>query len=135
MDEADIADVVRHLVEKERRAAPVYERVLEVGLAQLPALLRRQLGEHRRVGRRLPGLATAKLVHQTRQVRELTRAINLGVRGQDLLDEGGTRTWHADDKDRIRSRAAKAAPRGEELGRAHLRLALHGADREVRPRV
>src|SRR6185437_978988 len=52
-------------------------------------------------------------------VRQLLRALDLRVRGEDLLEQRRARARQPDDEYRIRTRAAPALAGGEELSRAH----------------
>ena len=49
-------------------------------------------------------------------IRQFARAMDLGVRGEDLLDEGRSRPRHADDENRPRIGIAPATPVVEKFG-------------------
>ncbi len=74
-------------------------------------------------------------MHQARDVRQLHRAVNRGMGGEDLLDQGRAGPRHAHNEDRIGTRATHAAPRLEEFPRADLLLALHGLNQGLRVAV
>ena len=116
MDEADIAEVGRHLVDKERRPLPVDQGVLKIDAPHLLEFVARQPGQDSRIMGRSPGArAVAELLHQLLDVRQLERAVDQAVRGEDLFDECGARPRHADHEDRVGSRAAPAGPLAEEV--------------------
>src|SRR5207302_8778372 len=136
VDQADVAEVVRHLVDEVRLIRAVHARVRDVFLAEAQPLRRGEIREQRRVARRgIPVLASAQLLNHARNVRELHRALDLRVRGEDLLDEGRPGARQPDDEDRIRPLAAAARAGGEEFAGAEARLQaetpLHGAEIEA----
>src|SRR6267142_1187936 len=89
VDEPDVAEVVRHLVDEKRLGGAEHPRVLEVLFPGSPQLLCAELHEHPRVARfRLIVLASLQVVDEPRYVRELHRALDLRMRGQDLFDQG-----------------------------------------------
>src|ERR1700686_1988803 len=123
VDQAEVPEVVRHLVDEEGLAGAEHPRVLGVLLAEGPQLIRVEPRQHRRVARpRFVGLASLQVVHEPRDVRELHRALHQRVRGEYLFDQGRSGARQADDEDRVRPVAAEALPGCEEFGGADLRL-------------
>src|SRR4029077_19947662 len=88
VNEADMAEVVRHLVDEVRLIRAVDARVRDVLLPQAQPRRRSEIGDERRVARRgIAVLASAQLLDHARNVRELHGALDLRVRGEDLFDE------------------------------------------------
>src|SRR5437763_12333747 len=136
VDQADVAEVVRHLVDEVRLTGAVHARVRDVFLAEAEPLRRGEIREQRRVAcRGIPVLASAQLLNHARNVRELHRALDLRVRGEDLLDEGRPGARQPDDEDRIRPLAPPACAGGEEFAGSEAclqaEIALHGAEIEA----
>src|ERR1700681_964113 len=88
VDQAEVPEVVWHLVDEERLARAEHPRVLEVLLAEGPQLIRAELRQHARVVRfRLIVLPSLQVVDQPRDLRELHGAFHLRMRGQNLFDQ------------------------------------------------
>ena len=123
MDQPQVTKVVRHLVDEEGLARPVYPRVGEIALAERRELLSGHVVENARIARiaRIR-LAAAQVIRDLLDIRELLRSLDLRVRGKDLLDERRSRAGQADDENRIGARRSPSAPPREELGVAELDL-------------
>ena len=110
--------VVRHLVDEQRRAAAA----LDAGVFQiLPAVSGRLRGGHprqRRIigARRRIGFAPVQVLGHRDDVGQLHRAFHLRMAGQDLLEQSGAGTRHAEDEDRIAVGHAEIGTFGEERG-------------------
>src|SRR4029077_2084711 len=89
VNQPDVEEVVTHLVDEVR--AP--EQAMRTGLPQVALPQRGELGAtETRNGlgvdrRRVPG---AELAREGRDVRQLARTLDLGVAGEDLLEQGRT---------------------------------------------
>src|SRR5262249_22171246 len=77
VDEADVTQVVRHLVDEERRSLAVDTRILDIRLPHLPEFLGPQVCQDCRVTRRLIRIPVTELMHQPRDVWQLERAVDL----------------------------------------------------------
>jgi hypothetical protein len=94
VNQAEVAEVVGHLVDEVRLAAAIRGGVREIFLPERTQLLGCELGEHRRVARlEVAALPALQLLHQARNVRQLRGAFHARVRGEDLLDEGRPGAW------------------------------------------
>src|SRR5262249_40929711 len=133
MNQADVPEVVRHLVDEERLAGAEHLRVREVLLAVAAQIFERQLVEHVRIARRLAQLLSAvEPMDETRNIRELHRALDLRVRRQDLLEQRRAGARQADDEDRVRRLTSPAATLPEEIRRAHFGRELAGTLEHIR---
>ena len=94
VDQADMHPVVGQLVDEERLVALALDAgAFEIFLAQRAQFVWLDTVQ--------PALARADPGGECRDVGQFHRAFNLAVAGQDLLDQGRTRTRHADNEDRI----------------------------------
>ena len=82
--------------------------------------------------RRRVRVSIAKLVHQAGNVRELESAVDPGVGGEDLLEQGRAGTRHTYNKDGIRERASHTRARSKKFTGAHQRLTPHGLNEGLR---
>ena len=89
VDEPDVREVVRHLVDEERRRRFALDaRLREIPLAERAQLVRGELLERARIGGAVRARgARADHARQHRDVGQLHGAFDLRVRGEDLLDE------------------------------------------------
>src|SRR5690242_4162576 len=111
MDQTDVPEVVRHLVSEARPTAEtVPARVAQVFLAEAAKILRAHAREYRGILR----VAPVQRRHDARHVGELSRAFDLRVRGQNLLDQRGAGAGQADDEDRIPARRSAVSVTGKE---------------------
>ena len=123
VDQADVAEIVRHLVDEERLAGAVDLGVRQIGLAQLAGVLGRQVRERGGIaGIVMVGVAALQAQHDALDIRQLLGALDLGMRGQDLFEQGGARPGQAEDEDRVRARIAPVGALVEESAGADLAL-------------
>src|SRR6516162_2432430 len=116
VDQADVPEVVRHLVDEEGLAGTIDARAGKVFLAELAEILRRERREHARVARIiLLGAEAPQAAHDLLHVRQLLGAFDLRVRGQDLLEQRRARARKPDDEDGLAARMAPTRAAGEEL--------------------
>ena len=118
MNQADVPEIVRHLVDEEGPTVAAIDAGLgQKTLAHGADLRRRQpmgrLGLNRQAARRI---APEQFAGVTADLGQLLRPLHLGMRGQDLFDQGRTRTRQPQDEDRIGLRQAPSLARGEEVG-------------------
>src|SRR5262249_23275293 len=110
LDEPEMPEVVRHLVDEERLAAAIYARVGQVLGAEPARLLGSQTGKGRGVVEvRIMRLAALRALQQARNVGQLHRSLDLGVRCQNLLEQSRTGARQAHDEDRLAAWVAPAA--------------------------
>ena len=117
LNEAGVREVVRQLVDEERRRALALDpRAAQVLLAEGAALSGIERGEQVDVATRLlRHRARAELARDGHEIRQLHRALDGRVAGEDLLKQRRAGSRQADDEDRVRCRAAEAAARREEI--------------------
>jgi hypothetical protein len=119
LDQADVQEIVRHLVDEERRIGLALDpRVPQITFAEGAQRIGIHPFQHIVVRH---GLADAGLAAQFAgdrgDLRQLHGAFDRGVAGQDLLEQGGTGARQADDEDRIGRVGAEArAPLEERAG-------------------
>src|SRR5258708_26782398 len=90
VNEADMAEVVRHLVDEERLPRSQYLRIGDVLLTETPQLLCVQLGQYGRIsGSRIFFAASGQPLHEPRNVRELRRPFDQRVGSEYLLEKRG----------------------------------------------
>ena len=127
LDQRDVAEVVRHLVDEVRFAgAAVGLGIADVGLAERPALIGGQVRQHAGVVGVTELVAAAQRPDEARDVGEFHRALDLRVRGEDLLEQRRACARQTQHEDGRGIGASPAAPRGEELRRADVHLAPYG---------
>jgi hypothetical protein len=102
MNEPEVAEVVRHLVDEERRPLAVGARLFEENLAEPPAILRAQLRQYGGIARVRsdPDRGRAER-DDLLNVGQLLRALHARVRSEDLLEQRRAGTRQADDENRI----------------------------------
>src|SRR5882724_8791366 len=126
--------VVRHLVDEEGLAFAVYLRVAEILFPEAREVFRGEFGEQARVARsRVGAFVPLQVLHEPRNDWEFHRPLHLGVRGEDLLDESGTRSRQPQDEDGRPVPAPGTLPRGEELPGAYGRLQTSGSLQRLGP--
>ena len=131
MDEADVPEIVGHLVDETRLAHAVHPGLSKVLLAHALEVRRIQVTEHAGVARTRVGRFPAlQLLGQARNLGQLRRAFHLRVRGQNLLEERRACPGQANNENGLGACAPDPAARAEELRRAHgclqTRIALGG---------
>ena len=126
LDQADVEEVVRHLVDEERGVAAVGAGVVDELLAETPEVAVFQLPQDARIAW-LAGafVATAQAFGEVQHVVQLHGAVHLRMGCENLLQQGGAGPWQPDDEDRVRGFAAKPGATLEEFPGAHLHLAVH----------
>ena len=132
LDQADVREVVRHLVDEHRPVGLALDAGLgQKTLAQFQALRRRQRGQHGRVAHRVRR-AGSQLAGKVHDVGQFGRALHRRMTRQDLLQKRGTGTRQADDEDRVARRRTETGPFAEEFraeglpGARHARRGLVG---------
>ena len=106
MDQAEMQEVVRHLVDEQRCGSLALDtRVLEIAFAEFAQGIGVEAEHHVVVWHRLAGVALAAQVTRDRgDLGQLHRAFDGRMAGQDLLDQGRAGARQADDEDRIPGR-------------------------------
>ncbi len=109
-----MAEIVRHLVDEVRLARAIDARVVEISLAQGAHFCRIEIGQDRRVARLVVmAVRPLELQGEALDIRQFMGALDLGMRGQDLLDQGRARSRQAENEDGIGIGYAPAPPRRE----------------------
>ncbi len=128
VDQADVPEIVRRLVDEDRPAQPaIGAGFVQEALAEQPGVRGGHVQQGLRAQRQAAGrIAAAELAGVSVDLGQLLRALDTGMGGQDLLDQGRARPRQADDENRRRIACAPARPRGEDLGGERL-LQSHGA--------
>ena len=123
LDQADVREVVRHLVDEERRTGLALDAgAFEVAFAEFAHGVGIEPGQHLVVaGGAFVRALLAQRPRQRNDLGQLHRALDQRVAREDLLDQGRAGAGHADDEDRIRRGDAVSGPRAEEFGRVDLR--------------
>ena len=121
VDQADVAEIVGHLVDEEGRALPVDGRVLDVLLAEGLKLIGGKIVQHLRI-LRLPCLAAAQPVGQRQDIGQFQRSVHLAVAGEDLFQQRGTRARQTDDENGIGRFVSRPFAACEQVRRASLAL-------------
>ena len=121
VDEPDVAEVIRHLVDKEGRALPVNPRILDECFAEIAQLFGTEVMQDGRI-KRLAGFAPSQAMGERQDIRQLKRAIDLGMGRQNLLEQGRSCARQAEDEDRIGSGKTGAFVLGEQFGSAEFTL-------------
>src|SRR5258708_6649337 len=120
-------EIVRHLVDEEGHrvgfAAAVTARGGKRLFTEEPNLLGLHLGKDARIARVAEvRLTPAKIADDLLDVGQFLRALDLGVRSQDLFEQRRARARQTYNENRISIRYPPAAAAGEELASAHLDL-------------
>src|ERR1700682_4946183 len=120
-------EIVRHLVDEEGHrvgfAAAVNPSGGKILFTEEPNLLGLHLGKDARIARVAEiRLTAAKIADDLLDVGQFLRALDLGVRSQDLFEQCRTRARQAYDENGVRIRYATATAVGEKLSAAHLDL-------------
>ena len=76
MDQSDVAEIVRHLVDEERRALSVNARILDEAITHFSELIRVQIVEHLRITA-LAGLSPPQFMREREDIRQFQRPIDL----------------------------------------------------------
>ncbi len=127
VDQADVQEVVRHLVDEKRRPAlAVHPGVVQVLPTQGTQAIGVQRREHVVVGGGAEfGALAAQVVGQGDDLRQLHRALDQRMARQDLFDQGRARAREADDEDGIGRIVAPGLAFGEEIGAEQFDRAPH----------
>ncbi len=121
--QTDVPEIVRHLVDEVRLAGAVDTGLAEVVRSQLAQVLGTQALQDARIARLVRlGPKAAQAADELLHVGQLLGALDLRVRGQDLLEERRARARQPDDENRVGARIPVAGAGGEELARADLDL-------------
>ena len=135
-DQADVHEVVRHLVDEERPAELAMDaRALEVLRTERAQLIGAHARERVVIGAHTAARARAERARDRDDLGQLHRAFDGRVAGEDLLDQRRAGARQPDDEDRIGRIRAHAFARAEEIGRvllAHARKTRAGVVRAVR---
>jgi len=103
--QTDVPEIVRHLVDEVRLAGAVDTGLGEVVRSQVAQVLGAQALQDARIARLVRlGLEAAQAADELLHVGQLLGALDLRVRGQDLLEERRARARQPDDKNRVRAR-------------------------------
>src|SRR3569833_3084496 len=134
VDEADMPEVVRHLVDEEWRGwLTLHTGSYEILLTERAQALGSQCADDLEI---LAGPivlpARLETARQRDHVVQLHRALHEGVARQNLVDESGARARQSDDEYGIRQLAAHVAPLGEEFPRVTLARAPYETEVLVR---
>ena len=114
MNETDVPEIVRILIDEVRRANPVGARVVQKLLTELGQFVSRELGQDTRIARvGEVRIAPLQVRDNTRDVRQLVRAFDSRVRGEYLLEKRRTRAWQSDDENWLAAAGANTDARGE----------------------
>src|ERR1700722_5928349 len=123
MDETDMPEVIRHLVDEMRLVGSIDPRIRQVFFAEPQEIVGRQLREYPWIAWiRQVGLAPLELVDDSGNVRKLLRAFDARMRGEDLLEQSGPGAGQPDDENRIGTVRAHSAAAREEPAGANLLL-------------
>ena len=76
MDQSDVAEIVRHLVDEERRALSVNASILDEAITHFSELIRVQIVEHLRITAPA-GLSPPQFMREREDVRQFQRPIDL----------------------------------------------------------
>ena len=125
MDQPDVPEIVRHLVDEERRSLAMDAGIVDVFLAERFEFFIGQFGKYAGVFRCtvLPRPAPQPL-RQRQDVGQLQRPIDLRMRRQDLLEQRRSGARQSDDEDRVRRRMTAVRASLEQFPGADLPLGL-----------
>ncbi len=128
VNQSDVHEVVRHLVDEERRARlALHARALQVLLAHRTQLGCAHGAEYFRIlQRRVARPPRLEAARQRDHVVQLHRAFDHGMARQDLLDQRRSGARQPDYEDRIARRAAGIGASVEKLARQQIDGPAHG---------
>src|SRR6202140_999170 len=107
--QADVPEIVRHLVNEVWLAHSVDPRVRQVLLPEAPELLDRHVLQHARVTRVVEVRITPLQLHgHAGNIAKLLRTLHPRVRGEDLFDQGRAGARQTEYEDRLAARHARA---------------------------
>src|SRR5690348_4151775 len=109
MDEPEMAEIVRHLVNEEGCLAAIDPGIRKVLLAHGQERLCRQICEHGWI-ERAACAPSLQCRHCILNVREFVRALDLRMGSQDLLQQSRTGARQANNEDRVGTCAAPTRP-------------------------
>jgi hypothetical protein len=121
MNQTNVPGVVGVLVDEARFTGPIAARIGKIAVAEAFEILPAELCEDAWVSRfAAVGVDIAALQgpDQAGNFRQFHGALDLGMRGQYLFEQGRSGARQADDEDRCSALAADAAPLREALGDA-----------------
>src|SRR5450631_932071 len=118
VDESDMPEIVRHLVDEEGLRSAIDAGVRKVFFAMLRALLRAETLEGGGIGGgRFIGVSTLDGMHQARYLRKFPGTLHPRMGREDLLEQSRSGARQPHDEYRVRTRAAMVLARCEELPR------------------
>ena len=109
MDQTDKDEIARHLVGDPRRIRRQPPQALDIAAAKVAKLVVRQ--PRHIVGVTIEtAVGVMDMIGKPAEIGQLAGAVNGGMRGENLFDQGRARTRHAEHEDRhIRMKAAGLA--------------------------
>ena len=132
-DQPYMHEIVGHLVDEQRRSAPVDPGLLDVLLAETPEVAVVKLVEYPRIARVLLCLPPPQPLRERQDVVQFHGAVHEAVGSEDLFKQGRARARQSDDEDRIAAIESDLGPLLEQRRGAGFHLRLRASFIDLRP--